>query len=198
MTGPIAPHAIRHCFGRRCTHFAKKSWVYARADDACKFCCAAGLGLQPCQPRKHRILNRFWQSIGIGLQQFSDEQWIARGSLKNGFGVLGNAIGHGAHRLDAEAAQLNALHGVGTCDLAQKQTQISKTRHLVAAVTRHQQEPCGLQPPCKELQEIERCVIGPVNVLDHHQDWLGAGMNGGQNFRKQLCAIALLLDQSCQ
>jgi hypothetical protein len=118
--------------------------------------------------RQHGIADRRRQPVLAVRQDLADEEGIARGAPVQFRGIDRPTRRQIAHGLDRQARQLDAQR-LGRGEIAQQHAHRGLRRDLIGAAGQDQQDTAALEPAAEELHQIERRLVGPVDVLDDQQ-----------------------------
>ena len=119
------------------------------------------------QARQHRVPNRLRHGVLRRGQQFPHEERIARGHVVNLAGIMLGAMGKlfdGGERKRRHAQTRRMPSGQVPENAAQ---QIRRGKLFVAVSPDHQAAR-ALDAAAHEANKIERRLIGPMQVLQHH------------------------------
>ena len=127
-------------------------------------------GTEPRGARQHRVAHRRRQARRSPLDSTSvtknglPEVW--RCSAQASTGASGDQQ---AHRVDRQPRQLDAHGRLRDGEVAQQQAQRRLAGDLVVAIGEHEQDARRGDAPAEELHQVERRLVGPMDVLDDDQ-----------------------------
>jgi hypothetical protein len=139
--------------------------VGLRRDDRYRLDHASGSGRQPGRPGEHSILDSLRESAATRREHLADEERIAAGvviQLGRVDAVRRGQLGHSASRQRGEAQPDNARPGR---QLADEYPEPVRPVDLVVAVGADRQHRDGLQAARQQPDDVQRRVVGPVQVL---------------------------------
>ena len=140
-----------------------------RADDGGGLQQRPTRGGQAASPRQHRVADGGGNAAAAGREHLADEERIAAGLLVQGHRVDA-AVGHErAHRLGGQRGERHTPDRAPAGEIAEHAPQRMAGAQLVVAIGQHEQGRQLLDAAPEELHEVERRLVGPVQVLhDHH------------------------------
>jgi hypothetical protein len=105
--------------------------------------------------------------VATGGDQLGDEERVARREAVEFVDVDVGPLREPRHRLPGQGREPHPRHGRRRREVAQDGPQWVSGTDLVAAVRRDHQRARAADPAAEEAQEVERGVVGPMDVLEH-------------------------------
>ena len=125
-----------------------------------------GSRAEPAHPGEHRVRDGR-RDVGLRrCQRLRDEEGIARGGREERRPVDRAARAEAFHRRRGQSVHRQTVHGRAG-ERAQHPHQRVAALDLIVAVGEDHQSAQPVEPPRQEAQHVQRCVVGPVHVLDH-------------------------------
>jgi hypothetical protein len=132
---------------------------------------------------------------GHGGQVLDQEERQALGLPVQVVGGVSTARRHRPDQLGhlrlAKAPQEQAAGRARALRLRQQAAQAVPPRHLLASPGRHDRQPLAAQPPDQVGEQVERGVVGPVQVVEQEHARAGTGQRGQQRLAHALEEAAL-------
>ena len=167
----LLQHADAQAFGQpveRAQHLLEQAMLDAVADHRRRVQHLARRRIEPLGARQHRVAHGARQACATARQDLGDEERIARGLAMQAGGIDRASARQAPHRGERQPRQLDAHRRLGRGEVAHHQAQ-GRARSLVLAIGQHQQGARLGDAPAEELDQVERRVVGPMDVLDHDQ-----------------------------
>ncbi len=159
-------HAVREPFHVAAEDAFEHRQLHAAANHRRGVQHVPGIRLQHRHARHHRVPHGAWNAQCFVGQDLRDEERIARRLAVHRRRIEWPAGDQDAHRLDRQPWQLDA-DGRSRCrKIAEQHAQ--RLHDLIVTMRQDHQDPCLCNAPAEELDEIERRLVGPMDVLDHH------------------------------
>ena len=139
------------------------------------------------QPRQHRVAHRARQAPAAPRRLGHDlrhEERVAPGGTVQPQAVAAMALGHLLHGAGRQRLQRQP-RGHRRRQVAQQQRQRVLGAHLGVAVAQHQQHPQRRDAPGDEAQQVQRGMVGPVQVFQQQHRAGRQLADGRQHLGKQ-------------
>ena len=165
--------------------------VHPRAHDRRGLHRAPRAWAQPGQPGRDHVTDRGGHRWPSGRHDLADVEGVAAGDPVKFGGVhvpLTRQLPHGVLRQGRQPQPpRRALRG----HVAQHDAERVIVGHLIVTAGGQQQAPGAAEPPPGEGEQIQRCFIRPVHILDHRHRDLRGGADLGYEGGEQLVAGGL-------
>ena len=187
--GDAIGQAIRACDKR----LFEDPVLNARADHGGQLQQVAAARLELRGSRQHGIAYGHRNAAAGGRDDLRDEEWISGRLPMQRLHIESLAGDELADRIDAQTRQLNAMHCVRAREIPEQRPERMLPADLVIAVRGDQQSPHRRNAAAQVLDQVERRLVGPMDVLDNEDDGLGAAPQkfeeGGEQGRPAGCAL---------
>jgi len=154
-------------------------------------------GRQPREARQHQVLHAARHAVGAVAQQLADEQRIAVRQRVQPGGRAHRRLRQRGDGVGRQRRQRQPRHLAGG-QLAEQPAQRMRGRHLVVAPRHHEQARHAVDAAAQELQQVQRGVVGPVQVLEDGQHRAAAALQRRQHRVEQLGARVARLQQRAE
>jgi hypothetical protein len=123
------------------------------------------------RPRQHRVTHALGDSGDASSQKLADEERVATCLAVEPLGIeIAAAFRHQlTHRAGREPRQEHPAGARNAGQISERYAQGVLRTHFVVAVGHDQERARIGDTSSDEAQQVERSLIGPMRVLDHHQ-----------------------------
>ena len=144
-------------------------WLDPRTHDRRRLQRRASWRGKTSDSREHRVRGSCGQPDLSGAQQLGDEERVAICLAVQLVRIDSSVRGELGHRRPAQRGNVQPPDRANRRQVTEQHGQRAGSHETVIAVGRQDQDPQRGDPPCKEPQQIQRRVIRPVHVFEHHQ-----------------------------
>jgi hypothetical protein len=149
------------------------------------------------RPGQHGVADGGGHAVGVGGQRLGDEERVARGTLVEQVGIDGGIARERRDRVTREPAQFQPAHGPGAGQLTEQRPQRMGPVHLLVAIGDGEQQWQRAHTPADEPHDVERRLVGPVQVLQN-QDGRALGLELGQQRRSDIMGLGTAIQLRLQ